>query len=94
LIVLVGVGAIFQLPVLVFVLSLFGIVTPQWLWKNMRYAILIITIIAAIVTPSPDATTMLVFMAPMIGLYFVSIGVSYMVFRKKRRREMARQGAA
>jgi sec-independent protein translocase protein TatC len=94
LIVLVGVGAIFQLPVLVFVLSLFGIVTPHWLWKNMRYAILIITIIAAIVTPSPDATTMLVFMAPMIGLYFVSIGVSYMVFRKKRRREMARQGAA
>lgn len=93
LIVLLGVGAIFQLPVLVFVLSLFGIVTPQWLWKNMRYAILIITIVAAAVTPSPDATTMLVFMAPMIGLYFVSIGVSYMVFRKKRRQEMARQGA-
>ncbi|MFZ0213192.1 MAG: twin-arginine translocase subunit TatC [Candidatus Acidiferrales bacterium] len=93
LIVMVGVGAIFELPVLIFVLSVFGIVTPQWLWKNLRYAILVITIVAAIVTPTPDATTMLVFMAPMIALYFIGIGVSYMVFRKKRQREMAREGA-
>lgn len=93
LVVLMGLGLIFQLPILVFVLSVFGIVTPQFLWKNMRYAILIITIVAAIVTPTPDATTMLVFMAPMVGLYFLGIGVSYLVFRRKRRREMARQGA-
>src|SRR6185437_10072343 len=51
-------------------------------WKNLRYAILVITIVAAIVTPTPDATTMLVFMAPMLALYFLGIGVSYMVFRK------------
>jgi sec-independent protein translocase protein TatC len=93
LIVMVGLGAIFELPVLIFVLSWFGIVTPQWLWKNLRYAILIITVIAAIVTPTPDATTMLIFMSPMIGLYFVGIGVSYMVFRKKKQRELARQTA-
>lgn len=93
LVVLVGLGAIFELPVLIFVLSMFGIVTPQWLWKNLRYAILIITVIAAIVTPTPDATTMLVFMSPMIGLYFIGIGVSYMVFRRKQKREMAREGA-
>ncbi|HKF51849.1 MAG TPA: twin-arginine translocase subunit TatC [Candidatus Acidoferrales bacterium] len=90
LIVMVGLGAIFELPVLIFVLSWFGIVTPQWLWKNLRYAILIITILAAIVTPTPDATTMLIFMSPMIGLYFVGIGVSYMVFRSKQKREGAR----
>lgn len=93
LIVMVGLGVIFELPVLIFVLSMFGIVTPQWLWKNIRYAILIITILAAIVTPTPDATTMLVFMSPMLGLYFVGIGVSYMVVRSKRKREMAREGA-
>lgn len=93
LIVLLGLGVIFQLPVLIFVLSVFGIVTPQWLWKNLRYAILIITIVAAIVTPTPDATTMLVFMAPMVGLYFLGIGVSYVVFRKKRKREIARDAA-
>lgn len=93
LIVMVGLGAIFELPVLIFVLSMFGVVTPQWLWKNLRYAILIITILAAIVTPTPDATTMLIFMSPMIGLYFIGIGVSYMVFRSKRKREMTHEGA-
>ena len=71
LIVLVGLGVIFELPVLIFILSLFGIVTPKFLLKNFRYAMLIITIVAAIVTPTPDATTMLIFMAPMIVLYFV-----------------------
>ncbi|MFZ3255592.1 MAG: twin-arginine translocase subunit TatC, partial [Candidatus Acidiferrales bacterium] len=93
LVVMMGLGLIFQLPILIFCLSWFGIVTPQWLWKNLRYAVLVITIVAAIVTPTPDATTMLIFMTPMLGLYFLGIGVSYMVFRKKRRREMAREGA-
>lgn len=85
LMVLMGLGLVFELPVLVFFLSLFGIVTPQFLWKNVRYAILVIAIVAAIITPSPDAMTMLIFMAPMIGLYFVGIAVSAMVVRKKAR---------
>jgi sec-independent protein translocase protein TatC len=93
LIVLIGVGAVFELPMIIFFLSLFGIVTPQFLWKNFRYAILIIAIVAAIITPTPDATTMLIFMAPMIGLYVVGIGVSWAVVRRKRRAEMSRQGA-
>lgn len=86
LMVLLGLGLVFELPVLVFFLSLFGIVTPKFLWKNIRYAILVISIIAAIITPSPDAMTMLIFMAPMIGLYFVGIAVSAVVTRKRERR--------
>jgi sec-independent protein translocase protein TatC len=94
LIVLVGVGAVFELPMIILVLSLFGIVTPRFLLKNFRYAILIIAIVAAIITPTPDALTMLVFMAPMILLYLVGIGVSAAVLRRKRRAEaLARQGA-
>lgn len=85
LIVLLGLGVVFELPVVVFILSLFGIVTPKFLLKNFRYAMLIITIVAAVVTPSPDATTMLIFMAPMVVLYFVGVFVSYMVLRRKRR---------
>jgi sec-independent protein translocase protein TatC len=92
LLVLIGLGLIFELPVLIFFLSLIGVVTPKFLWKNMRYAILVITIIAAVVTPSPDATTMLIFMAPMVILYVAGIGVSYMVVRSKRKAAMA--GAA
>lgn len=86
LLVLLGLGLVFELPILVFFLSLFGIVTPSFLWKNFRYAILIISVVAAIVTPTPDAMTMLIFMAPMVGLYFVGIGVSAVVTRRRDRR--------
>src|SRR3989454_8770922 len=86
LMVLLGLGLVFELPILIFFLSLFGIVTPRFLWKNFRYAILIIAIVAAIVTPTPDAMTMLIFMAPMVGLYFVGIAVSAIVTRRRERR--------
>jgi len=87
--VLVGLGVIFELPVVVFILSLFGIVTPKFLIKNFRYAMLLITVVAAIVTPTPDATTMLIFMAPMVVLYFVGVVVSYVVLRRKQARKLA-----
>jgi sec-independent protein translocase protein TatC len=93
LLILAGLGVVFQLPILIFFLTLFGIVTPKFLWKNFRYAILIIAIIAAIVTPTTDALTMAVFMAPMVVLYFVGLGVSAMVVRKRRARALAREGA-
>jgi sec-independent protein translocase protein TatC len=89
LVVLLGLGLIFETPILVFFLSLFGIVTPKFLLKNFRYAMLVITIVAAVVTPTPDATTMLVFMAPMILLYFAGVFVSYVVLRKKQSRALA-----
>ncbi len=92
LMVLLGVGIVFELPILVFFLSLFGIVTPAFLWKNFRYAILIIAVLAAIFAP-PDAMTMLIFMAPMVLLYFIGIAVSAVVVKRKREREMARAGA-
>jgi sec-independent protein translocase protein TatC len=95
MIVLMGLGLVFQLPILIFFLALFGIVTPKFLWVNFRYAILIIAIIAAIITPTTDALTMLVFMAPMIVLYFIGIGVAALVVRGKRKRaeELPRTGA-
>ena len=89
---LVGVGAVFELPMIILVLAVFGIVTPQFLWKNFRYAILIISIVAAIITPTPDAMTMLIFMSPMILLYLVGIGVAAMVVRRKRRAKEASVG--
>jgi sec-independent protein translocase protein TatC len=89
LLVLLGLGVVFELPVLIFILSLFGIVTPKFLLKNFRYAMVIITVVAAIITPSPDATTMLVFMAPMIILYFLGVFVSYLVLKRKQADEAA-----
>jgi sec-independent protein translocase protein TatC len=89
LLILLSLGLVFELPILIFFLSIFGIVTPQFLIKNFRYAILVIAILAAIVTPTPDATTMLVFMAVMVALYFLGVGVSWVVVRRRNQREAA-----
>jgi sec-independent protein translocase protein TatC len=86
LMILLGLGLVFELPVLIFFLSLFGIVTPKFMLKNFRYAILVIAVLAAILTPTPDATTMLVFMAVLVALYFLGVGVSWLVVRRRERR--------
>jgi sec-independent protein translocase protein TatC len=86
LLILLSLGLVFELPILIFFLSLFGIVTPQFLIKNFRYAILVIAIVAAIVTPTPDAATMLGFMAILVALYFVGVAVSWLVVRKRNKR--------
>ncbi|MBI1750765.1 MAG: twin-arginine translocase subunit TatC [Acidobacteria bacterium] len=84
LVILLGLGVVFQLPILVFFLTLFRIVTPAFLWNNFRYAVLVIAILAAVVTPTTDILTMVIFMAPMLALYVLSIGVSALVVRKRQ----------
>ena len=86
LLVLLGLGLVFELPVLIFFLSVFGIVTPTFLIRNFRYAILVITVLAAVLTPTPDALTMLVFMSVLVALYLVGVGVSWVVVRRRNRR--------
>ena len=85
--VILGLGLIFELPILVFFLALFGIVNSKFLIQNIRYAILIIFIIAAIITPTPDVLTMCVFAAPMLVLYCISIGVAHLVHPERRKRK-------
>ena len=86
LLVIVALGLVFELPVLIFFLTLFGIVTPKFLIKNTKYAILVITVGAAIVTPTPDAVTMLLVMSVMTALYFIGVGVSWVVVSRRERR--------
>ena len=86
--VILGLGVTFELPILVMFLSLFGIVSPRFLWTNIRYAILIIFVIAAIICPTPDILMMCLFASPMLLLYLVSIGVSYMVHPARRRKAL------
>jgi sec-independent protein translocase protein TatC len=86
LLVIVALGLVFELPVLIFFLTLFGIVTPKFLIQNTKYAILVITVVAAIVTPTPDAVTMLLVMGVMVVLYFVGVAVSWAVVRRKEKR--------
>jgi sec-independent protein translocase protein TatC len=76
---LLGMGVVFQMPTLVFFLAKMKMVTWRWLAKNFKYAFLIIFIIAAVITPSPDAVTQTIFAAPMVGLYVVSIVIAWIV---------------
>ncbi|PYX67192.1 MAG: twin-arginine translocase subunit TatC [Acidobacteria bacterium] len=88
--IIIGMGVIFELPILVFFLSLMGIVTAQWMWRNLRYSILVIFIIAAILTPTTDILNMCIFAAPMVALYVVSIGIAWMVHPTQRRARRTR----
>lgn len=80
-------GVIFELPVLIFILSWMGLVTPAFLLHYFRHAILGIVVAAAIITPTTDAFTMTVFAAPMVGLYLIGIIVSWAVQLSRRRRQ-------
>jgi len=84
--VILGVALIFEMPVLIFFLTLLRIVTPKFLLKHSRYAILAITITAAIVTPTPDAVTMTLVATPMILLYFVGIFASWLLVLRREGR--------
>jgi sec-independent protein translocase protein TatC len=81
----IGTGIIFELPVVIYILSIFGIMTPAFMRGSRRYAIVIILIIAAIVTPTPDMMTMLVVAFPLFLLYELSIFISAYIERKRNK---------
>jgi|ERR1700723_1976421 sec-independent protein translocase protein TatC len=89
--IVLGMGLIFEMPILIFFLALMGIVSAGFMWKNFRYSILVIFVIAAIVTPTPDIVNMCVFAAPMIALYVVSIGIAWLVHPKQRQARQAKK---
>ena len=76
---LLGMAVVFQMPTLVFFLAKMGLVTARWLWDNLKYAILVIFILAAVLTPSGDPWNQTVFAAPMVVLYMLSIGIAWVV---------------
>ncbi len=84
---LLGMGLIFQMPTIVFFLAKMRVITARFLWKNFRYAILIIFIIAAIITPTGDMVNQTVFAAPMVGLYLLSIAIAWIVNPRKKKGE-------
>ncbi len=84
---LVGFGAIFELPVVILILSAMGLVTPAFLRSKRRHAIVIITIVASVLSPGDVVTVTLMMMVPLIFLYEFSIFLSVLVTRKKKERE-------
>ena len=85
--VVLGIGLVFELPVVIFFLTLLRIVSPSFLIKHSRYAILIIFILAALVTLSPDAFNMMLFALPMCLLFYLGVFAAYILtlHRENRR---------
>ncbi len=92
--IIAGLGIVFEMPILVFFLSLMGILTAGWMWRNFRYSILVIFIIAAIITPTTDIMNMCIFAAPMIVLYLFSIAIAWFVHPTQRKKRAAKVGAS
>jgi sec-independent protein translocase protein TatC len=74
---LLGMGIVFQLPAVIYFLAKLNLVTASWLWKHGKYAVLIAYLIGAFITPTGDPVNQTIFAAPIIVLYFLSIGIAW-----------------
>ncbi|MDG2398870.1 MAG: twin-arginine translocase subunit TatC, partial [Candidatus Marinimicrobia bacterium] len=79
---MIGSGFIFELPVLVFILSVIGLLTPAFMSNYRRHSAVVILVLSAFITP-PDPVSLVLMSIPLLGLYELSIGVSWLVNRKK-----------
>jgi sec-independent protein translocase protein TatC len=86
---LIGFGIIFELPVVVMILSALGLVTPEFLKSKRRHAIVLITVLASFLTPGDVITLTIMLMVPLFFLYEFSIVLSRMIWKRKRAREAA-----
>jgi sec-independent protein translocase protein TatC len=80
---MIGMVVVFQMPTLIFFLAKMRLVTARFLWRNIKYAILIIFVLAAALTPSTDPWNQTIFAVPMIALYMAGIVIAWIVGPKQ-----------
>jgi sec-independent protein translocase protein TatC len=80
---LLAFGVVFQMPTIVLFLARMGVLTPRFMVRNIKYAILGIVIISAVVTPDGGGVSLVAMSGPLVLLYFLSIGLAWMFGRKK-----------
>jgi sec-independent protein translocase protein TatC len=85
--IILGLAIVFELPILILFLTVLRLMTPGFLMRNFRYAVLGIFILAAAITPTPDVPTMMLFAMPMIALYLFGVGLAWLVLRMRARDE-------
>jgi sec-independent protein translocase protein TatC len=85
----IGTGITFELPIIIYILSKMGIMTPAFMRSSRRYALVIILIISAVVTPTPDMLPMITISFPLYFLYELSIVVSERVEKNRKKKEAA-----
>jgi sec-independent protein translocase protein TatC len=92
--VILGLGIVFEMPILIFFLALMGVVSAGWMWRNIRYAVLGIFIVAGALAPTPDISSMVIFASPMLALYILSIGIAWFVHPTQRKAREAKRNKA
>jgi len=85
--IILGCGIAFELPVLAYVLAKIGIISASFLKKYRKYAFVIILILAAVITPSPDWTSQVIVAIPLLGLYEISVMIAARVDKQKAKAE-------
>lgn len=78
-----GMGAVFELPLVIFFLARLGVVTPGFLMRHFKVAVLCMAVIAAVITPSGDMLTMAIFVGPMVGLYLLGVAVAWLFGKRE-----------
>ena len=86
---LLGFGIIFEMPVVAAFLSMFGLVTAGFLWRKFKFALIGIVVLAAILSPTGDAFNLLMWTAPMVLLYVISIGVAALFGWRRKNKGLA-----
>jgi len=89
---LLAFGAVFQMPTIVLFLAKMGVVTARFLWRHTKYALLIIVIVSAVVTPDGGGVSLVAMSVPLFFLYLFSIGLAWM-FGKRRKKETEEESA-
>jgi sec-independent protein translocase protein TatC len=84
--IILGCGISFELPVLAYVLTKIGLITPSFLQRNRKYAVVIILLVAAFITPSPDWMSQLIVFLPLWMLYELSVLISKKVFKQEEKK--------
>lgn len=87
--IILAMGAVFELPVLIFFLSRIGVVTPRFLLRHFRPAVLAIAVLAAVLTPTGDMVTMSLFVVPMVLLYLIGVAVAWAATPREVARDRA-----
>jgi len=84
---ILAMGAVFEMPILIFFMARIGVVTPGFLMRHFRTAVMIIAVLAAVITPTGDMVTMSIFVGPMVLLYLVGVGVAWAFAPRSRASE-------
>jgi sec-independent protein translocase protein TatC len=82
---LLGLGVVFQVPVIIFVLARLGLVTPGFLIRQWKWVVLLSFVISAVITPTPDMVTQTLLAVPMVGLYLLGVLVAALFGRPRRK---------